>query len=107
MAHDHDHSQSGSNLKIAFFLNLGFTIIEIVGGFLTNSVAIMADALHDFGDSISLGTAWYLDKKSKKGKTTTFTFGYQRFSLLGALINSLMLIVWSRSIKGKKRKNIE
>lgn len=89
--HDHGH-QSGKNLKIAFFLNLGFTIFEIFGGFYVNSVAIISDAVHDLGDSISLGISWYLDKKSKQGSNKKFSFGFKRFSLLGALINSLVLI---------------
>lgn len=91
----HRHPDSSSNLRTAFFLNLGFTIIEIFGGFWTNSVAILSDALHDLGDSLSLGAAWYLDKKSKQGKTKKFTFGFKRFSLLGALINSVVLIAGS------------
>jgi len=90
--HQHNHNQSGQNLKIAFFLNFGFTILEIIGGLYVNSVAIMSDAVHDLGDSLSLGTAWYLDKKSKQGSDKKFSFGYSRFSLLGALINSLVLI---------------
>ena len=93
MAHDHHHQHpSGKNLKLAFFLNLGFTIFEIIGGFYVNSVAIISDAVHDLGDSLSLGTAWYLQKKSLKGRDSRFSFGYKRFSLLGALINSLVLI---------------
>ena len=60
-----------------------------------NSVAILSDALHDFGDSLSLGLSWYLDKKSKKAADKNFTFGYQRFSLLSALINSIVLIIGS------------
>lgn len=94
MANKHQHKQdrSGQNLKVAFFLNLGFTLFEIIGGFYVNSVAIMSDAVHDLGDSLSLGTAWYLDKKSKQGSNKKFSFGYSRFSLLGALINSLVLI---------------
>ena len=97
MAHNHDHHNhnSGQNLKIAFFLNLGFTIFEIIGGFYVNSIAIISDAIHDLGDSLSLGTAWYLDKKSKKKADKNFSFGYARFSLLGALINSLVLVLGS------------
>ncbi|MEP0007360.1 MAG: cation diffusion facilitator family transporter [Balneola sp.] len=94
MTHDHHHNQEG-NIKIAFFLNLGFTILEFFGGLYVNSVAIISDALHDLGDSISLGLSWYLDHKSKKGANRKFTFGYTRFSLLGALINSLVLIAGS------------
>ncbi|WP_417612270.1 cation diffusion facilitator family transporter [Owenweeksia hongkongensis] len=93
MAHNHDHGTK--NLGLAFFLNLTFTIVEIIGGLLTNSVAILSDALHDLGDSLSLGISWYLGKKSDKKANHKFTFGYQRLSLLGALINSIVLIVGS------------
>lgn len=95
MPHDHSHNESGKNLKIAFFLNLGFTILEFIGGLYVNSIAIISDAVHDLGDSLSLGTAWYLDKKSHQGSNSRYSFGYKRFSLLGALINSLVLIVGS------------
>ncbi|MDB0037967.1 cation diffusion facilitator family transporter, partial [bacterium] len=95
MGHDHNHNQSGHNLKIAFFLNIGFTIFEIIGGLYVNSVSIVSDAVHDLGDSLSLGTAWYLDHKSKQKADKKFSFGYARFSLLGALINSLVLILGS------------
>lgn len=95
MSHNHNHLNTGKNLKIAFFLNLGFTIFEIIGGIYVNSVAIISDAVHDLGDSLSLGTAWYLNEKSKKKADKNFSFGYARFSLLGALINSLVLIFGS------------
>src|SRR3546814_656337 len=95
MAHDHDHSKQPGNIKLAFFLNLGFTVFEFIGGVYVNSVAIIADALHDTGDSLSLGLSWYLDRKSKKSGNQKYTFGYQRFSLLGALINSVILIAGS------------
>lgn len=91
--HDHVHDHSSGNIKIAFFLNLGFTILEIVGGILTNSVAILSDAIHDLGDSLSLGLAWYLQNLSKKERTKQFTYGYKRFSLLGAIITSIVLVI--------------
>ncbi|MFC3414927.1 cation diffusion facilitator family transporter [Algoriphagus hitonicola] len=91
---NHHHHTSG-NLKLAFFLNLGFTVIEFIGGILVNSVAILSDAVHDLGDSVSLGLAWYLDQKSHQKANKIFTFGYGRFSLLGALINALILILGS------------
>ena len=99
--HAHSHNNSISNIKLAFFLNLSFTIIEIVGGLLTNSIAILADALHDFGDSLSLGLSWGLEKYSKKKQTPKFSYGYKRFSLLAALINSIVLIVGSVFILSK------
>ncbi|MGY4688690.1 cation diffusion facilitator family transporter [Salibacterium sp. K-3] len=96
MSHDHHHHHhSHSNMKTAFFLNFGFTIIELIGGILTNSMAIISDAIHDLGDSLSLGTAWFLQHKSEQRSNDTFTFGYRRFSLLGALINSLVLTAGS------------
>ncbi|MGI6114344.1 MAG: cation diffusion facilitator family transporter [Mahellales bacterium] len=92
-SHAHDHNHGGQkNIKVAFFLNLAFTLLEIVGGFWTNSMAILSDALHDLGDSVSLGVAWYLEKYSQRGPDERFSFGYARFSLLGALINSFILV---------------
>ena len=87
----HDHGSEG-NLKVAFFLNLGFTILEIFGGLWTNSIAILTDALHDAGDTASLGLAWYFERLSEKGRTPKHTYGYKRFRLLGGLITGLVLI---------------
>lgn len=95
MDHRHQHNHSEGNIKVAFFLNLGFTIIEIIGGLYTNSLAILSDALHDMGDSLSLGLSWYFENLSKKGRTKRFSYGYRRFSLLGAIINSIILIIGS------------
>ena len=81
------------HISLAFFLNLAFTIIEIIGGFLTNSIAIISDALHDLGDTISLSVAWYLQKISNRGRDKYYTYGYKRYSLLGAIFISVMLIV--------------
>ncbi len=93
--HGHNHQHSTGNIKIAFAINLAFTIIEIVGGLLTNSIAILSDALHDFGDSLSLGLSWYFQHKSSQGRDAVYTFGYKRFSLLGAVVNSIVLVVGS------------
>jgi len=96
--HDHTHThnhKSGKNLRLAFVINLTFTVFEIVGGLMTNSVAILSDALHDLGDSLSLGLSWYLESKSRQKANVRYTFGYRRFSLLGALINSVILIAGS------------
>ncbi|MDN3204447.1 cation diffusion facilitator family transporter [Algoriphagus sediminis] len=93
--HVHSHHEAEGNIKTAFFLNLAFTLIEIIGGFYTNSLAILSDAIHDLGDSLSLGLSWYFQRISKKGRTETFSYGYRRFSLLGALINSVVLIIGS------------
>lgn len=91
----HSHSHSSEKIGWAFFLNFGFTIIEFIGGWLTNSTAIMADAVHDLGDTLSFGSAWLLNKLGTKSATNEFTYGYRRLSLLGALINGIVLIVGS------------
>lgn len=93
-AHDHSHGEAG-DLKLAFFLNFGFTLLEIVGGLLTNSIAILSDALHDLGDSISLAIAWYLSHYAEKESDQRFSYGYRRFSLLGALVTTIVLTVGS------------
>jgi len=94
--HNHNHSEGEkSNISLAFFLNLSFAVIELIGGFLTNSIAIISDAVHDFGDSISLGLAWYFQKLAKKGSTKQYSYGYKRFSLLGAIINCIVLVIGS------------
>lgn len=90
-SHGHDHGSQG-NIKVAFILNLFFTILEVVGGLWTNSMAILSDALHDFGDSLSLGISWYLEKYSNRRPDHEYSFGYARFSLLGALVNCVILL---------------
>lgn len=94
MSHNHNHSHSHqitNNIKLAFFLNFGFAILELFGGYWTNSLAIVSDAVHDLGDSLSLGLAWYLEKKSHQKRNKVFSYGYRRLSLLAALINTLIL----------------
>jgi len=91
MAHTHNHQDE--NLKVAFFLNFGFAIIELVGGYLTNSIAIIADSLHDLGDSITLAISWRFEKLSHKEGDGKYSYGYRRFSLLSALIGAMVLIV--------------
>ena len=86
---------STKNIRTAFFLNLAFAFVELIGGIITNSVAILSDAVHDFGDSISLAIAWALQKKSNKAKDDKYSYGYKRFSLLSSVILSGILLVGS------------
>ena len=96
MGHSHDHSpEATGDLRLAFLLNLGFTLVAAVGGVWTNSVAILSDAVHDFGDSLSLGLAWYLDRYSRRERDHRFSYGYRRFSLLGAVTTTAALVVGS------------
>ncbi len=83
------------NILIAFILNLAFSIFELIGGALTNSVAIISDAIHDIGDAISIGISYFLEKKSKKQPDETYTFGYARYSVIGSVITTLILLFGS------------
>lgn len=94
--HQHQHHHTAvRNIRFAFFLNIIFTVVEIVGGMLTNSLAILSDALHDLGDTIALGISWRLEHLSERGRSSRFSYGYKRFSLLGAVTSSLILVAGS------------
>ncbi len=99
-------NSSVRNIITAFALNLSFAVIELIGGLLTNSVAILSDALHDFGDSLSLGVAYYLQKKSEKKGDKFYSYGYKRFSLLGSVFISVVLLVSSVFIIEESVKRI-
>ena len=86
-AHNHSDDTSSRRLGLVFFLNVGFTLIEFVGGLLTNSTAILADAVHDLGDSLAIGSAWFLNRQGRKAATREFTYGYRRLSLFLSLIH--------------------
>lgn len=102
MRHNHNHiSNREKGIKLAFFLNVIFTIVEIIGGILTNSLALLSDALHDFGDSIVLIFSWFAEKKAKKPADKKRTFGYQRISLLASVFSAVILIGGSLFILSK------
>ncbi|MFT7900515.1 cation diffusion facilitator family transporter [Tenacibaculum ascidiaceicola] len=94
--HEHDHAAHNhsdkNGLSFAFWLNLFFSIVELIGGIFTNSTAIIADAFHDFMDAGAIGLAILMEKISGKKRTATFSYGYKRFSLLSALILSTFLL---------------
>lgn len=95
MAHDHIHLHSegaGKNILSAFFINLAFTVISLVGGWLTNSMAIISDSIHDLGCTLSIALAWVFERISGHCPTRSFTFGYRRFTLLGAFVNAFILL---------------
>lgn len=83
------------NIFIAFILNLSFSIIEFIGGLFTNSISIISDSIHDFGDAITIAISWALEKKSKQKPNNKYTFGYTRYSVLGAFITSTVLLIGS------------
>jgi len=83
------------NILIAFILNLSFSVLELIGGAFTNSVAIVSDAIHDIGDAMSIGISYFLEKKSKKQPDSVYTYGYARYSVIGSVITTMILLVGS------------
>jgi cobalt-zinc-cadmium efflux system protein len=82
-------------VRFAAFLNVAFTVLELVGGFWTNSLAILSDAVHDFGDSIALLVSWLFERGARRQPDASRTFGYQRLSLFSALFSASILIAGS------------
>ncbi|HEX7674258.1 MAG TPA: cation diffusion facilitator family transporter [Bdellovibrio sp.] len=93
--HSHAHGAIIGRMRFAFLLNLGFAIVELVGGIMTNSVAIMSDALHDFGDALAMVLAITMEKVSHRSSDENYSYGYRRFSTLGAVITGMVLTVGS------------
>ena len=83
------------NILFAFIINLIFSIFEFAGGIFTGSVAIISDAIHDIGDATSIGIAFFLEKKSKKQPDEKYTYGYARYSVIGSVITTLILLFGS------------
>lgn len=86
------------NILIAFILNFAFSIFEFIGGTLTGSVAIISDALHDIGDAVSIGVSYFLERKSKKEPDDVYTYGYIRYSVIGSLITTVILLFGSIAV---------
>lgn len=99
MAHDHSHHHhhhgTTKRLGLVFALNLAFALIEVAGGLYSNSVAILSDALHDFGDSLALLFALVMEKISHKKSDEKYSYGYRRYSPLAALVTGVLLIFGS------------
>lgn len=86
------------NILIAFILNLAFSVFEFVGGAFTGSIAIVSDAVHDIGDAASIGASYFLEKKSKKQPDEKYTYGYARFSVIGGVITTVILLFGSVTV---------
>ncbi len=91
--HHHHHGGSKKNIATAFFMNLGFAVFEVIMGLITGSIAIVSDAFHDFGDSLSLGTSWILEHNKDKSANEKYPYGYKKLSVVGAIINVFVLLV--------------
>lgn len=90
--------KSEKNILIAFLLNLFFSVLEFIGGVFTGSVAIASDAVHDLGDAMSIGISYFLERKSKKEPDEIYTYGYMRYSVLGSVITTCVLLCGSVAV---------
>ena len=90
--------KSERNILIAFILNLAFSFFEFIGGAVTGSVAIISDAVHDMGDAASIGVSYFLEKKSRKKPDGVYTYGYARYSVIGSVVTTLILLFGSAAV---------
>ncbi|WP_409291031.1 cation diffusion facilitator family transporter [Peribacillus sp. SCS-37] len=103
MGHSHSHGHHGHShhstnkkaLKLSFFMIASFMIVEVIGGILTNSLALLSDAGHMLSDAAALGLSFFALKFGEKGASLAKTYGYKRFEILAAFLNGLTLIVIS------------
>jgi cobalt-zinc-cadmium efflux system protein len=92
-SHGHHHEVTGKNLSISIILNIGITVAQIIGGFISGSLSLLSDALHNFSDVISLILSFVAHKLAKRKPNSSSTFGYKRAELLAAFINAATLII--------------
>ena len=90
--------KSDKKILTAFLLNLIFSIFEMIGGAFSGSIAIISDAVHDLGDALSIGCSYFLERKSKKKPDRNYTYGYLRYSVLGAALTNGILVVGSLAV---------
>lgn len=97
MAHSHNHNHShevtGKNLSVSIFLNIGITLAQIIGGFISGSLSLLSDALHNFSDVLSLILSLVAHKLAKRKASEKYTFGYKRAEILAAFINAATLVI--------------
>lgn len=93
--HDHHHPQIDNYNRafaIGLILNIGFVIIELIFGYLANSMALIADAWHNLSDVAGLLLAWVAYFMGKKAATSRYTYGFRRASILASLLSALLLL---------------
>ncbi len=105
-SHEHETGKNLGNILITFWLNFIFATFELIGAILSNSVSLSSNAIHDYGDSIILLSTLFIERQSYKGRSNKYTYGYRRLSLVGAIINNLILLSASLFITYEAIKRI-
>src|SRR4051795_10610584 len=93
--HSHGHSANKKALFLSFLLITAFMVVEVIGGLLTNSLALLADAGHMLSDAAALGLSFFALKLGERKASQVKTFGYKRFEIIAAALNGLTLIIIS------------
>jgi cobalt-zinc-cadmium efflux system protein len=93
LSHSHSHQRSQKNLLFSIFLNIIITVSQVIGGFISGSLALLSDALHNFTDVVSLVITYVASTYSGKNATTHKTFGYKRAEIIAAFVNASSLII--------------
>ena len=86
---------SKTSIWLAFFLNLSYAIVEFIAGGIFGSSAVLADSVHDLGDAMAIGISALLETISNREEDRQYTLGYKRFSLLGAMLTAVILMIGS------------
>ncbi|ORO38847.1 cation transporter [Streptococcus oralis subsp. tigurinus] len=86
---------SKTSIWLSFFLNLSYAIVEFIAGGIFGSSAVLADSVHDLGDAIAIGISALLETISNREEDRQYTLGYKRFSLLGAMLTAVILMIGS------------
>ena len=92
------YMKADGKILVAFILNLAFSVFEFIGGIFTGSVAILSDSVHDIGDAASIGMSYFLEKKSRREPDERYTYGYARYSVVGGVITTLVLLLGSGTV---------
>ena len=95
---DHTHEMAKQTLRLAFFLTMLILAAELLGGYLSNSLALLSDAGHVLTDIFALGLAWFATAQAERPANASKTFGYHRVGILAAMINAVTLIVIALAI---------
>ncbi|MCX7986912.1 MAG: cation diffusion facilitator family transporter [Bacteroidales bacterium] len=91
--HIHTNGKIGKNLLLATLLNFIITLFEIAGGILSNSFALISDAIHNLGDTVSMALAYFSHRLSTRVATTKQTYGFKRVEIIAAFLNGISMLV--------------
>src|SRR6266700_847190 len=105
--HNHTHEMSKQSLRLAFFLTILILVVELVGGWLANSLALFSDAGHVVTDIFALGLAWFATLQAERPGTAGSTFGPHRVALLAEPVHAVTMILFSLAILFEAAKRFQ